>query len=126
MAEEKNYKGNLHDSARKSTFKNANDLRRNETPAEKKLWQYLRNRQLKGRKFRRQHAFDKFVLDFYCHECKLAIELDGRIHDKKMNRLYDVMRSDELSAGGIRVLRFQNEEVINEIEDVLKRIEEYL
>lgn len=90
------------------------------------MWQYLRNRQLKGRKFRRQHAFDKFVLDFYCHECKLVIELDGAIHNEKMNRQYDEMRSDKLNDYGIRVLRFQNNEVLNNLPDVLGTIEFYL
>lgn len=126
MEEEKNYKENLHFGARKLIFQNAHDLRRAETPAEKILWSYLRNRQLKGRKFRRQHAFDKYILDFYCHECRLAIELDGSIHDEKMNQQYDEMRTEELKSSGLRVLRFRNEEIINNIDKVLERIGDYL
>ena len=122
MEREKDYSENLHKSAKPSTFKNAKSLRQNETPAEKILWQYLRNRQLNGMKFRRQHPIDKYVLDFYCHECKLAIELDGNIHDEKMNKLYDEVRTADLNDEGIHVIRFRNEEVLNDVTAVLKKI----
>ena len=126
IPDEKDYRENLHSGAGKNIFHNARDLRRSETPAEKLLWQCLRNRQLKGRKFRRQHAFDKYVLDFYCHECRLAVELDGSIHDEIMNKQYDEMRTSELKRSGINVLRFRNEEVIKNTDEVLKKIETYL
>jgi very-short-patch-repair endonuclease len=122
MPEEKDYSENLHKSAKALTFENAKNLRRNETPAEKILWQYLRNRQLNGMKFRRQHPIDKYVLDFYCHERKLAIELDGGIHDEKMNKLYDQARTTDLNDEGIQVIRFRNEEVLNNVTAVIKRI----
>jgi very-short-patch-repair endonuclease len=77
---------------------------------------------LKGKKFRRQHALDKYVLDFYCHECKLAIELDGVIHDEKMNRQYDEARTSVLNDWGITVIRFRNEEVMNQTGKVLDKI----
>jgi very-short-patch-repair endonuclease len=124
MQQEKEYSDNLHKGAKASTFENAKELRHNETPAEKKLWQCLRNRQLKGLKFRRQHPIDKYVLDFYCHECKLAIELDGGIHDQKMNKLYDEARTTDLNEEGIKVIRFRNGEVMNDIEGVIKIIME--
>lgn len=126
MPEDKDYRENLHSGAGKNIFQNARDLRRVETPAEKLLWQCLRNRQLKGRKFRRQHAFDKYVLDFYCHECRLVVELDGSIHDEIMNKQYDETRTAELKRSGIIVLRFRNEEVIKDIDEVLRKIEAYL
>ena len=126
MQDNKDYSENLHLGAKASTFQNAHDLRHSGTEAEKKLWQFLRNRQLKGRKFRRQHALDKYVLDFYCHECRLAIELDGGIHDLAMNRQYDAARTNTLNDSGIKVIRFRNEEVMNEVEKVLKKIEELL
>src|SRR5690606_36179299 len=101
-------------------------LRQNETDAEKKLWQYLRNRLLNGRKFRRQHAVADYILDFYCHECKLAVELDGVIHEEQMNRQYDMARTEFLNSMEITVIRFRNEEVMNNMESVLKKIAGYL
>ena len=72
--DKKEYKKNLHEGSRASTFEHARGLRRTATDAEKKLWPFLRNRKLKGKKFRRQHAFADYILDFYCHECKLVVE----------------------------------------------------
>lgn len=126
MKNESEYRKNLHQGARPSTHKNANELRRRETDAEKKLWAAIRGRKLKGKKFRRQHPIDKYILDFYCHECKLGIELDGAIHNEKMNVLYDRSRTDDLNAIGITILRFKNEDVMLQMEKVLLKIEECL
>jgi very-short-patch-repair endonuclease len=126
MHEAKDYSDNLHQGAKGSTFENARVLRRTETPAEMKLWEYLRNRRLNGLKFRRQHLVDKYVLDFYCHECKLAVEIDGGIHDEKMNRLYDAARTTDLNDAGINVIRFRNEEVMDDVDGVIKKIAEQL
>lgn len=126
MSSSDEYAENLHKGAKASTFENARQLRRTETEAEKKLWPYLRNRQLMGKKFRRQHAIDTYILDFYCHESKLAVELDGAIHNEEMNRQYDKARTDVLAALGIVVIRFSNDEVMNDIERVLQRIGKYL
>ena len=70
----------------------ARELRQNETDAERLLWRLLRNRYLAGAKFRRQHPFPPYVLDFYCHELKLAIELDGGLHNLPEGRLHDKVR----------------------------------
>ena len=120
--EENDYNSNLHKDATPNLFENAKTLRHKETEAEKKLWTYLRNRQLKGKKFRRQHPLASYVLDFYCHECKLAVELDGAHHNDKMNRQYDEDRTFTLNDHGITVLRFYNSEIMKEIESVLERI----
>ena len=117
---------NLHLGAKPSVHGHANELRRKETEAEQKLWALLRNRQLKGRKFRRQHAITKYIVDFYCHECKLAIELDGYHHKKDETKEYDKARTALLNEYGITVLRFWNEEVIEEIEMVLEKIATHL
>lgn len=66
--------------AKPVTFERANLLRKIMTPAEKKLWQFLKNRQLNGLRFRRQHPISIFIADFYCHSAKLIVELDGEIH----------------------------------------------
>lgn len=126
MSSSDKYTENLHKGAKASTFENARQLRRTETEAEKKLWLYLRNRRLMGKKFRRQHAIDTYILDFYCHESKLAVELDGPIHNGEMNRQYDKARTDVLAELGLRIIRFSNDEVMNDIERVLERIEKYL
>ena len=119
---EKKYTDSLHKGSRSTTHQHARELRHAETEAEKKLWALLRNRQLKGKKFRRQHAFADYVLDFYCHECKLAVELDGNIHKEKENQEYDTARTNLLNEYGITVIRFWNNEVLNEPEKVLEKI----
>ena len=80
MIDAKNYTDSLHKGSKPSTHKHAREVRKSETEAEQKLWSLLRNRHLKQKKFRRQHAIAGYVLDFYCHECNLAIELDGEHH----------------------------------------------
>jgi very-short-patch-repair endonuclease len=98
----------------------ARQLRRNMTPAELKLWNALRNRQLDGLKFRPQHPVGPFILDFWCPACKLVVELDGEIHDKQTD--YDEARTQQLQAYGYRVIRFRNEEVLNDLASVLEQI----
>ena len=116
----------LHQGAKASTHEYARELRLRTTEAEQKLWSLLRNRQLNGKKFRRQHAIANYVVDFYCNECKLAIELDGNFHTKAGAKEYDKSRTALLKELGITVLRFWNEEVIKNPENVLKKISEYL
>ncbi len=101
-------------------------LRKTETPMEKKLWKYLRNRQLDGYKFRQQHGYGPFVLDFYCPSLRLCIELDGGIHDEMRVKEKDIDRTVFLNDNRIHVLRFRNEEVEEDIEKVLNRIREYI
>jgi very-short-patch-repair endonuclease len=100
----------------------ARELRRNATDAEKYLWSLLRNRQLAGYKFRRQHPLGRFVLDFYCHEAKLCVELDGGQHAETAQAEYDRERTAWLNQEGIRVIRFWNTDVLNNIEGVLQSI----
>lgn len=119
------YLEELFRGAKSSTLKHAKELRSSETEAEKKLWSLLRNRQLQGKKFRRQHALSNYVLDFYCNECKLAIELDGDTHKQKSTLEYDNARTEFLDRSGITVLRFWNHQVIKEPKKVLEKIEEY-
>jgi very-short-patch-repair endonuclease len=112
--------------ANAETKTRAADLRKSMTYAEKVLWQQLRNRNVKGLKFRRQHPVSIFILDFYCHEKKLAIEVDGGIHQSEDQREWDENRSFELNELGITVLRFKNEEVIDSTDEVVKKINDYL
>ena len=98
----------------------ARDLRRNQTDAEKLVWSRLRNRQLEGRKFRRQQIIGPYIADFLCLEPKLIVELDGGQHMEQQDS--DAARTAYLSAMGYRVLRFWNNEAISDIEAVLERI----
>jgi very-short-patch-repair endonuclease len=116
------YKENLTWTAKPGIFEKAKDLRKFMTEPEKILWKYLRNNKLNSLKFRRQHPLDIFIADFYCHEKKLIIEMDGGIHDTKLQKEYDDGRTFELEEKGFKILRFRNEEVINNIEEVLSRI----
>ena len=86
----------------------------------------LRNRNILGFKFRRQHPLDKYIADFYCHKAKLIIEIDGGIRNQLENIEYDKNRSYELENLGIKVLRFTNKEVNENLEMVLKVIRGYL
>ena len=102
----------------------ARQLRRQATDAETRLWQQLRNRQLVGAKFRRQVPVGGYILDFYCLEAKLGIELDGGQHLQQ--EAYDHKRTEDLAGLGIRVLRFWNDAVLTEIEAVVRVILEEL
>ena len=119
------YKDNLTWAAKPDIFTKAKELRKSMTIAEAILWKHLRNNQLNGLKFRRQHPLDIFIADFYCHQERLVVELDGGIHDESDQREYDEGRTFELKGKGYKILRFRNEEVINDIEDVLSRIKNH-
>lgn len=112
----------LHKGAKPVLFEYARLNKQTQTPAEKLLWQHLRNRRLKGHKFRRQHPISDFIADFYCAEQKLINELDGDYHHEPDQQQYDKGRTYELKDIGIRVIRFPNQEVLHRIEDVLERI----
>ncbi len=100
----------------------ARELRKNQTDAEHLLWNILRNRQIADYKFRRQHPIGKFILDFYCHERKLAIELDGGQHNEQEQKEYDEARTEWLKEQGVEVLRFWNNEVLKMTEAVVEKI----
>ncbi len=102
----------------------AREMRKNPTPAEEKLWQRLRRKQMLGYKFRRQHALERFIVDFYCHDAGLVIEVDGPIHQYTPEE--DAIRQEFLESLGLRVLRFTNEQVERDIEGVLAAIAQAL
>ena len=108
------------------TFARAKELRRDMTPAEKVLWQKLRNRQLDGFYFRRQHPIKYFIADFYCAKADLIVELDGGIHNNPENKEWDINRTAELEKSGVTVIRFTNEEVFNDMENVIRKIRHQL
>jgi very-short-patch-repair endonuclease len=112
--------------ASRNTFEKAHELRKNMTKAEKKIWDELKNRNLFKVRFRRQHPVDIFVVDFYCHELKLAIEIDGGIHLEKKVSEYDEGRTHDIEKFGIKILRFTNDQVFNDTDGVINKILEVI
>ena len=100
------------------------ELRKNQTKHEEILWECIRNRKL-GIKFKRQYSIGGYILDFYCPEIKLVIELDGLQHGEKENFLYDKDRTEYLSILGCTVLRFKNTEIQEDLNKVISRITEF-
>ncbi len=100
----------------------ARQLRRPLTPQEAKLWRRLRRKQLYGLKFRRQHPIFRFILDFFCYQHKLVVEIDGGHHARPRQQAYDQARSEWLEQRGLRVIRFTNRAVDSNIEGVLREI----
>ncbi|MFA7245524.1 MAG: endonuclease domain-containing protein [Candidatus Magasanikbacteria bacterium] len=106
----------------------ARRLRNNQTESEKKFWEKIRKRQINNLKFLRQYPIifnisskvNYFIADFYCHEKKLIIEIDGGVHLKQKS--YDEMRKETLKEMGFGIIRFTNEEILNNLESVLEKI----
>jgi len=97
-------------------------LRNNTTDSERKLWQALRKNQILGYKFTRQYGIGKYVVDFYCSFLRLAIELDGSQHMEEENKLYDEKRTEFLNLQKIKVVRFYDNDVFNNLPGVVERI----
>jgi type I restriction enzyme R subunit len=104
----------------------ARELRARQTPAESLLWQLLRSRRLMGFKFRRQHQFGDYIVDFYCHEAGLVIECDGSIHDQNEQWHHDQNRDAYMIEQGLRILRFTNDQILANTHHVLMEICKYL
>ncbi|MBK7709761.1 MAG: endonuclease domain-containing protein [Bacteroidales bacterium] len=106
--------------ANRGTLETARLLRRRMTDCELLLWERLKAKKILGLRFRRQHPVDIFIADFYCHEARLVIEIDGDIHKEKFE--YDEGREAEIEKYGIKVIRFTNNEILNEIDIVINKI----
>ena len=102
----------------------ARQQRHKPTAAEDALWRILRSRQVDGLKFRRQHAIERFIVDFYCSEARLVVEVDGAAHD--YTQAEDAVRQEYLEALGLRVLRFSNDEVLQQADTVIQAIRDAL
>jgi very-short-patch-repair endonuclease len=96
------------------------------TGAELKLWNYLNKKQLCNIRFRRQHPIGRFIVDFYCHQFKLVIEIDGSIHNEENQQERDENRTYELEKLGLTVIRFDNKIVMTNIKEVLQQIENFI
>ena len=104
--------------------KKAKELRKNSTYSERLLWKFLKGKQMKGYDFDRQKPIDKYIVDFFCNELMLAIEVDGLTHNEKLE--YDLKRQKRLEELGITVLRFDALEVVNNTQGVLMAIEDWI
>ncbi|GGD84874.1 endonuclease domain-containing protein [Planktosalinus lacus] len=107
-----------------SSFSKAESLRNKMTNAETLLWEALKNNQLDGFKFRRQHPIHLYIADFYCHKLKLVIEIDGAYHKTKEQKVIDKQKTFDLESQGLKVVRFTNEKVESSLDEVLKGIRE--
>ncbi len=101
-------------------------MRNNATHPESLLWDRLKSKQLNGLKFRRQHSIGHYVLDFYCPQYKLAIELDGPSHFSSNAKRYDRVRQEYIEDCDIHFLRFTNQEIFENLESVLEKITEFI
>ncbi|MSP14280.1 MAG: endonuclease domain-containing protein [Chloroflexi bacterium] len=102
------------------------ELRRQQTPAERLVWELLRGRHWLGLKFRRQHQIGNTIVDFYCHSARLVIELDGSVHDRPDVRRHDQDRDTYLASLGLRVIHFPNELVLGSPEAFLEALLRHL
>ena len=107
-------------------FSNAKKLRENQTQAEEKLWLAVKNNQIEGYKFRRQHPLSIYIADFYCHALKLVIEIDGGYHLDEEQRLLDEKRTSDIEFQGLKVIRFTNDEVLLQLPEVLDTIKAFI
>ncbi|MFH1159440.1 MAG: endonuclease domain-containing protein [bacterium] len=107
-------------------FRRAKELRENMTSAEKVLWSKINSGKMQGFRFKPQHPIDRFIVDFYCHKARLVIEIDGEVHNQEDQIERDQGRSAELEEYGLTVLRFSNQDILENIEDVLKTIHQSL
>jgi type I restriction enzyme R subunit len=117
--EDLGYKGGL---AVTTLLEQVRELRKSQTSAEKIFWEVVRTKRLLGLKFRRQHQIGNFIVDFYCHDRKLVVELDGEIHNQPEQQQRDRQRSEYLQSLGLRVLRFTNQQIFNDLETILQTL----
>jgi len=110
----------MYFKAKAETIQAAKLLRENMTEYESILWERLKGKQIDGFRFRRQHPIDFFIADFYCHQARLVVEIDGGIHEKKKE--YDEGRTAEMEKFGIKVIRFSNDQIISNLDYVVSII----
>jgi very-short-patch-repair endonuclease len=113
----------MYFGATPNIFKKAKELRKTQTEAERVVWSRLNKNQIHGLQFRRQHPINIFVADFYCPKVKLVIEIDGSIHNISEYHDHDIARSEILNDFGITIIRFSNEQILNNIDITIMEIE---
>jgi very-short-patch-repair endonuclease len=111
----------MYYGADSNTLRAAHILRRSMTKAEAVLWKRLKDRKIFYTKFRRQHPVNIFIVDFYCHEYRLVIEVDGDIHNDDIANQYDLSRTEVLNKFGLKVIRFTNDQILYGLDSVIKK-----
>ena len=101
-------------------------LRKSATAAEAVLWKHLQGRQLLDKKFRRQQGIGRYIVDFYCPECRLIVELDGAGHYSITIDEYEGQRTNYLEGLGMKIIRFENKDLLENLDAVLETIKEHL
>jgi very-short-patch-repair endonuclease len=107
---------------KESTKEKRRDLKKNQTNPEEIMWSKLRNRQFMNLKFRRQYGIGEYIADFYCAELKLVIEIDGESHFTEEGIKYDEIRTTFMKSLGIKVIRFTNKEIMENIEGIFGKL----
>jgi very-short-patch-repair endonuclease len=107
---------------RSSELEKRRALRASPTEAEKQIWYKLRKRNINGYKFRRQYSIGPYIADFFCPQAKLAVEIDGNVHNSTDAQEYDKVRDEFMQSIGIQILRFTNSEVENNPEKIVEEI----
>ena len=123
MKAKRQYRGGYQ---RPGSLELARRRRNAQTSAEDLLWQRIRNRQINGFKFRREHQFGNYICDFFCREANLVVECDGEVHDQNESWHHDQARDAYMISQGLRILRFTNQQILHDTESVLREIQDYL
>jgi very-short-patch-repair endonuclease len=105
-----------------NSFEKARSLRNNTTKHEQILWEHLRKNKIHGVRIKRQHPIGTYIADFYCHAAKLVIELDGASHNSADQKLYDEEREFNLKLNGLKVIRFSNQQIEKDLNNVIEEI----
>ncbi len=116
----------FHFNSNEESFRRAKALRKDSTSAEKLFWRLVKNRQFENLKFRRQHPIGSFIVDFYCHEKRLVIELDGSVHEDEFIKQYDKRREQVLKSFGLIIVRFENGDIIRNLDLVIGELREVI
>ena len=121
-----NDKSGMHRNASGQIFRNAIELRKTPTKAEEIIWDQFFKKRPMGFKFRFQHPFHIFILDFYCHLLKIEVEIDGKINEDKFQKMYDEERDNFLKDEGLLVVRINNDLIYNNLEEVKNNLLEII
>jgi very-short-patch-repair endonuclease len=116
----------MYYGAKPELFRRATTMLKNPTESEKVLWCILKKYRKKGFIFRQQHPINNFIADFYCHKLKLVLEVDGGIHTGEEAKDYDDGRTAEMERFGIKVIRFTNDQVLNDQKKIINQIEDLM
>ena len=116
----------LHKGTSKTLFQMAKENRKNPTEAERIMWSVLRDNRFEGNKFRRQHPMGNYILDFYCHQLKIVIEVDGGYHEEINQKKYDESKDSYLRGFGIEVIRITNDRVLKDLDGVIRELREFI